>query len=327
MEPFTSQKSPSGKDYSACSGCGLCLLPCPVWRQTRDIVFTWQGRARALQQGATSEELTDSLFACTNCGACDPICPERIDLRGTMAKLRGEHKENPLADEIRHSMEEALKKPLYSKKKADFLLIAGENLKNVDRIMSLFSEKGSIDLVCNNGRDITLAMEAGLEIPRERLDRFINPLKSAREIIVSDGILKQPLKHLLPGSRVRGLGEALSSLPQIRKKIKPSDFYIIESRSYNSDFEAMVGHYDKLRKETGATFNLDLNRIAIPTTASSIQQVLGFAKIDISKQIKWLLEGREVKRVIAERQEDGEAFRASCNIPVILLSDLAKDKT
>lgn len=324
MEPLSASKSPSKKDYSACSGCSLCLLPCPVWRQKRDITFTWQGRAKALQQGATIAELTDSIFACTYCGSCDPICPEGIDLRGTMARFRENHEGNPFIEEIKKRMEEALKKPL-SPLESEALLLAGEGLKK-KKIVNLLSEEKDFKEAPDTGQDITLALEGGIEIPQERLDQFINPLKKAKEIIISDGILKRPLKLLLPGTKVRSLGEALSSLPKIRKAIKKSDFYIIESRAYNSDLENMVAYYDKLRKETGAVFNLDLNRIATPTTATSIQNVLGIKGIDVSEQVKWLLEGRNVERIVVESIEDGEAFEATTNIPVIHLSDLAENQ-
>ena len=29
-----------------CSGCGLCLLVCPVWRESRDVRFTPAGTHR-----------------------------------------------------------------------------------------------------------------------------------------------------------------------------------------------------------------------------------------------------------------------------------------
>ncbi|MDH3974704.1 MAG: 4Fe-4S dicluster domain-containing protein [Deltaproteobacteria bacterium] len=324
MEPLTASISPSENDFSACSGCSLCLLPCPVWRQKRDITFTWQGRARALQQGAAKEDLRESIFACAYCGSCDPICPQGIDLRGNMAQLRGNDENNPFAKEICIRIEEALKKPVNPGKKAHTLLVIGDNDQRIEKIRSLLSGKTTVEPASDKGRDIVLAIEAGLEIPEERLEAFINPLKKAKEIIVSNGILKRPLKHLLPGLKVRGLGQVLSSLPQIRSKLKPTDFYIIESRAYNWDLQSMVVYYDKLRRETGAIFNLDLNRIAIPTTATSIQQISGIKGINAAEQVKWLLEGREVKRIVVESVDDGEAFSASVDIPVIHLSDLGE---
>ncbi len=61
-----------------CSGCGLCALVCPTWTQNRAIDLLPWGRAKAVQGGATSAEIKDSLEACVHCGACEPICPEKI---------------------------------------------------------------------------------------------------------------------------------------------------------------------------------------------------------------------------------------------------------
>src|SRR5207253_9588004 len=68
--------------YDACTGCNLCVLPCPVFRDTRDLALTLRGRAKALQAGATIEEIRPSLAACVTCGACEPVCPEDIDTVG-----------------------------------------------------------------------------------------------------------------------------------------------------------------------------------------------------------------------------------------------------
>ncbi|PJA24620.1 MAG: hypothetical protein COX57_07625 [Alphaproteobacteria bacterium CG_4_10_14_0_2_um_filter_63_37] len=68
--------------YSNCHGCSLCLLSCPMWLQKRDVTFSAQGMARALQNGAQPQDLAEPLLSCLLCGICDLICPEKIDLRG-----------------------------------------------------------------------------------------------------------------------------------------------------------------------------------------------------------------------------------------------------
>jgi len=75
-------------DYAACSGCALCLLVCPIWRQTRDIELTPLGFSKALQHGATVAEVAGVAEWCSLCGACAPVCPERIDLVGMLGSLR-----------------------------------------------------------------------------------------------------------------------------------------------------------------------------------------------------------------------------------------------
>ena len=74
--------------YSDCHGCALCLLSCPMWMQKRDVRFSPQGIAKALQHGAVAEELTEESSTCIDCGACDLLCPEQIDLSAMISSLR-----------------------------------------------------------------------------------------------------------------------------------------------------------------------------------------------------------------------------------------------
>lgn len=74
------------KSFSDCYGCSLCLLSCPMWQQKREIRFSAQGFARAMQHGATATDMTEELSACLMCGACDLLCPEKINLTGMIAE-------------------------------------------------------------------------------------------------------------------------------------------------------------------------------------------------------------------------------------------------
>lgn len=74
-------------DYAACSACALCLLVCPIWRQSRDVEQTPMGCCKALQHGAAPAELAAAAQGCNLCGACVPVCPECIDLVGLMSAL------------------------------------------------------------------------------------------------------------------------------------------------------------------------------------------------------------------------------------------------
>jgi len=51
-----------------------------MWRQRRDLRFSAQGYAKALQCGTAPESMRDALSACIGCGACDLVCPAHIDL-------------------------------------------------------------------------------------------------------------------------------------------------------------------------------------------------------------------------------------------------------
>ena len=76
------------RDYAACSGCSLCLLVCPAWRDSHDPRLTAEGLAKGLQAGASTAQVAGALEACSLCGACEPVCPERIDLVGLIVELR-----------------------------------------------------------------------------------------------------------------------------------------------------------------------------------------------------------------------------------------------
>jgi len=90
MDMATTASQHPSAEYAACSGCALCLLVCPIWRQTGDVELTPLGCCKALQCGATVAGLAAAAQWCNLCGACAPVCPEGIDLVGLMCSLRGE---------------------------------------------------------------------------------------------------------------------------------------------------------------------------------------------------------------------------------------------
>ena len=194
------------RDQSACSGCSLCLLVCPLWRQQRNPRLTPEYLAKALQCGATAAELAEFVAACTLCGACMPVCPERTDLLG-------------LIDEIRR------------------------------------------------------------QLPH---------------LSVHDDTDAKPANSV-----------ALSQGTALRRKLRPTDLYVIEPRAYHADYERLVKVYDQLQIETGCSFNLDLQRIAIPAPG----------------QVSWILRGRHATRVVCESRADCETFAAACDLPVVHISE------
>jgi len=88
MPPVTQSAS-----HFACHGCALCLLCCPMWQQTRDVAFSAQGVARALQHGANGVELAEPVAACLRCGVCELICPQGIELAALFDRLAGRQTE------------------------------------------------------------------------------------------------------------------------------------------------------------------------------------------------------------------------------------------
>jgi ferredoxin len=292
------------KDYAACSGCSLCLLVCPAWRATRDPRISPEGRAKGLQAGAAPEELAASALACTLCGSCEPVCPEKIDLIGMTLALRRVLPETPRLQALRVRMSEAEAGPA-TPSAGQVLVLAGPALRAqpqaLSRVLALLGGMACEDA----GEDIAKALEAGAPVPNRRLERFLEQLRGAQAILVEDGLWMRHLRNWLPGKRLRGLGESLAGLGPVRSGLRPTDMYVIEPRTYHADYQRLVGHYDRLRVERGCATNLDLQRIAIPAGEAG-----------------WILKGRSVDRVVVERMEDAAAF-APYGHPVVHLAELA----
>jgi len=316
-------------DYASCSGCGLCLLVCPVWRAHHDLGLTPLGRAKALQHGAAAADIAASVESCTLCAACEPVCPEAIDLVEMTLDLRRQLPQRKAIDGLRARMDEQAARPLAPQPSGTATMLPGQALRErpgtLARTAALLGGAGNIPIADDDGSDIALALEAGAAVPAPRLERFLQPLRGLKQIIVTDGLLLRHLRQWLPGSRITSLGVALSGLATVRRALRASDLYVIEPRAYHADYQRLVKHYDALRSTTLCTLNLDLQRIAIPAAARSLLQRLGLAEIDDKVQARWILQGRKITRIVVESMEDGAAFEQVSDCPVVHLADLADD--
>jgi ferredoxin len=297
--------------HASCTGCSLCLLACPVWRQTRDIRLTPHGRAKALQHGASVAELGASISSCTLCGACEPACPEKMPLVDMILELR---RQVPLAAPAEFvSMD-----PSSSSR----LLLPGKALREDGERLARVAGLLDVEIAADDGSDIALALESGAAVPPARLSGFLAGLRHARKLIVAEGFLLRLLRDWLPGAQMTSLGEALSAVESVRAKLRASDLYIIEPRAYHGDHRRLVLHYDALRAAVGFATNLDTQRLAIPTTAASAQRRLGLATLDAEDQARWILEGRAYERVVVEDANDCAVFASVTDRPVVHLGDL-----
>jgi hypothetical protein len=306
------------RGHEACSGCGVCTISCPVWWETRDVWFTPHGRARALQGGASAVELADSVLSCRMCGACEPACPEEIDIMALVRGLRAELNEldrnpftrNPVV--VPSNGLETVSEPSGGR-----LLLAGPELEGKPELLnSVIESLGGSDRVrvaADDGRDLAWAYEAGAPIDERRMDQFLNAFGKARELIVIEGILHRPLRGR--GQRVRGLAETLLDGEVIPSALGPRDLLVIDARAYHADHARLVRLYDGLRSRTRCQMNLDLQRLAIPTGADPLQPHSETA-------ISWMLEGRDIDRIVVESPADFEALMASTDVPVVHLSNL-----
>jgi Pyruvate/2-oxoacid:ferredoxin oxidoreductase delta subunit len=322
---------PARRDYSDCSGCSLCFLVCPMWRASHDPRLTPEGIAKALQCGATASQLTAVLDACCLCGACDPVCPERIDLPAMIMELRRRSMNQSPPGQARPAILDKLQAVLQEDHGAPSavaasapLLMPGPDLRGDSTLLTRVQDLLGLAVVADDGADIALALEAGVEIPSARIDSFLATLRG-HSIVVENGLLLRQLRRWIPGSQRIGLGAALNGRPALRARIGASDLYVIDARAYHADHERMVAYYDRLRIETGCTLNLDLQRIAIPATATGLSQKLGLAADDDGAQAKWILRGRQPTRIVVETLADRAAFQRVCDIPVVHLADLAQN--
>jgi ferredoxin len=321
---------PERPGYEDCTGCNVCVLPCPVWRETHDITLTLAGRAKALQRGVSVESLAVSLDACVLCGACEPVCPVEIDTVGMTLDLRKRQAET--GGSALATAAAKLQAPAAEISSADAIagatwFLPGRALQadpaRLRTVTALFESSGAARVAADDGADLASALEAGLPIDVNRRERFLRPLLRARELIVGDGLLHRTLREWLPEVRVIGIGEALLRILPVRAALKPGDFYVIETRGYHAEFGRLVKLYDGLRQSAGCAMNLDLQRAAIPTGAASLQALLGTGGISLAGQTRWIVEGRKIDRIVIEDAADRAPFEQLAIAPVVHLAELA----
>ena len=313
-------RNSSKPGYEKCNGCRVCTLPCPVWHQTHDISLTHCGRARAVQCGASPDDIRESIMACTLCGACESVCPFGIDTIGMTIDLRYMLNREKSASESTGKMtsNNQIKKGSYS-----HLLLPGKQLRSFEQlILNIHNllDDSETAIAYDDGSDISQAVESGLPVSSERKKQFIRSLSGAQELIVADGILQRILKKWLPEVKVIGLGWAILNKINIKKLLGPDDLYIIETRAYNGAHGEMVREYDLIKKKTGCQMNMDLHRSAIPTGASSVYS----NAVSPEEQAKWIIKGRSFKRIVVESPEEINVFRKATDARVIHVSELVK---
>lgn len=319
------------RDFSACSGCSLCVLVCPMWRAARDPRFSPEGLAKALQCGATAVDLAAPLEACSLCGACDPVCPERIDLSAMIMDLRLQAANSlpsrsprpAVLDDLEARLRQGADKAALPIQGASVLFLPGAELRTDAVLLARIEALLGLAAIEDDGADIVLALEAGIAIPQRRMEVFLAALRR-HAIVAGEGLLLRQLRRWLPGSQRMGLGTALSLRAAVRGKLQASDLYVIEPRAFHGDYERMVGHYDRLQRETGCSLSLDLQRIAVPARSPGVAQKLGLAAEGDAAQAKWLLHGRKPARIVVESLADRAALQAVSSVPVMHVAELAQ---
>jgi hypothetical protein len=205
------------------------------------------------------------------------------------------------------------------------LLLAGPRLAEkpalLARVIDSLGGPDRIRVVEDDGWDLAWAIEAGATVGPERRERFLAGFVGARELVVVEGLLHTLLREHLPKIRVRGLAEALLETGALTSTIGPRDLLVIDARGYHADHARLVRLFGDLRARTRCHLNLDLQRMAIPTCADSLQ-----ARADghesCATAVRWMLEGRDVDRIVVESPADLDLLAASTDLPVVHLSTL-----
>jgi ferredoxin len=292
-------------EFSSCHGCSLCLLSCPVWRQTRDVRLTPHGRAKAMQNGATAADLQASIASCTLCGACEPACPEEIPLVDMILELR---RQQPM---------QLVEIPSGEGRPVENALLAGEALRRDPERLKRIASLLDIEIAADDGTDISQALECGAALASGRIAAFVSSFRNAKRLVVADGLLLRKLREWLPEVRMVSLGEALSTLEAVRARLRATDLYVIEPRAFHADHARLVRHYDGLIKARNLKTNLDLQRFAVPTCASSAAK-----RVDPLDQARWILDGRAFERVVVEDAADCAVFAQVTDRQVLHIGDL-----
>ena len=319
----------------SCTGCHVCALPCPVFRQSRDLTLTLHGRARALLAGATPSDVAPSTLACILCGACEPVCPETIDTVRLTLDLRralNAQDENPLAQLLTDRRPEWIQAPVEtpetdSATSVSVTLLASSRFDRepglLTRVVDALGGPERVNVASDGGDDLANRIEAGLEIPESRRTTFANALPAGRVIVSLEGLFSRALRRWRSGLQVLGLGEALLRRARVSQRLAEDDILIVDSRSFHAEHSRLVEFYDNIRAGSGCETNLDLQRVANATGAASLQGRLGLRDHDIASQVSWILDGRLAQRVVVESVEDLDAFRRHGRLPVLHLADLA----
>ncbi len=300
-----------------CNGCSVCMLSCPLWLQTRDPFLPFCGRTRTMQGGASPAEVRDALDACILCGSCEALCSFDMDTIAKTIDSKG------LLEHFIPESPEAQKRTT-SKYVKGRILLANSLLQESRGLLSkTLDVLGSeVTLYDDNGEDISEAIERYGHLRKSRVSTFLASIKTADEIITTDGLIYRLIRHNLPSTKVVGLGEALIRYSDLAEKVKPDDLYIIDPRTYHANFGVLVDLYDTFGKRTGCLMNRDLHRVATPTGVTLFHRDRSHNVIDPVKQIQWILEGKRPNRIIVEKLEDRGPFTEVADIPVLFVGEV-----
>ena len=275
-------------NYGDCIGCGLCILGCPAYEETGFDLLSARGRNKALQAGLGAKEMVEPIWACTLCGYCDAICPSGVHNVKIVLQLRRELAASgqeatqgcsPAADV---PAPRALVLGCTIRERAPHLIPSIEEfLRRIGRPI------GPADDTCCGA----LAVEAGQAMPSH--------LKAA---VVADPVCLEQYDAEFLGLL------AMQHLDLFQ--FKAPFYYYAPHRIVNRDHAVAYPLYDALRRRFDCDMNIDLNRLARSTSASSVQGLSGRDTRDVPAAVARLLANSRAERIVTCSPADYLAFQA-----------------
>jgi ferredoxin len=294
-------------NYGDCIGCGLCILGCPAYEETGFDLLTARGRNKALQAGLGANEMVEPIWACTLCGYCDAICPSGVhnvtivlQLRRELAASRQQVTEgfNPAVSGRPEGLhDDFLARPegLHDVPATRALVLgctirerAPHLIPSIEEFLRRIGRPiGHADDTCCGA----LAVEAGQALPSR--------LKAA---VVADPVCLEQYDAEFLGLL------AMQHLDLFQ--FKAPFYYYAPHRIVNRDHAVAYPLYDALRRRFDCDMNIDLNRLARSTSASSVQGLSGRGARDVHAAVARLLANSRAERIVTCSPADYLAFQA-----------------
>ena len=282
-------------NFGDCMGCGLCVLGCPAFEETGFDLLTARGRNKALQSGLTAQEMVEPIWACTLCGYCDAICPSEVHNVDIVLHLRREVS-GQVAVQTEASRGVEGRGPIEPGPVAGRALVLGCTIRAraphlIPSIQAFLRRIGRPVETHEDGCCGSLDVEAGRAMPAR----------------VNAGVVADPVCIEQYDAEFLGV---LAMQHVDLFELKPPFYYYAPNRIVNRDHARVYPLYDALRRRFDCDMNIDLNRLARSTSASSVQGLSGRDARDIAAAVARLLAHSRAERIITCSPADYLAFKA-----------------